>query len=258
MQFELPPTRCTHDAEQKSFLKFEELIPIMGVYVSENLNIERVGSKLKKTHSNRVDLDRLILLQQVADAFEYDMHLRRGRRVTKMQDRMKPELVALGEVLKAQIGDLAIGNADHGSVECSKAGGTEANIVNGTLAYRPLLSCLRRLCPIEDERHSADHIFQCLLRGECNGNPAHPESGKGRCWIHTEVVQALPECPQRLPIQSTIRRPNRSINVAPERLRQGRNLMMYSLQLAIDENDQPNAACDGKDAGQTGPELPRQ
>jgi hypothetical protein len=82
------------------------LIPIMGIGVRENLNIERIGSESMKTHANRVGFDGLILFEQAADAFDDEEHLYRGRRITQREDRVKPELVAHREVLEAQTGKL--------------------------------------------------------------------------------------------------------------------------------------------------------
>src|SRR5271167_1889004 len=41
-----------HDLEEKSFLDFEELVPIAGPDVCENLHVERRGAETKETHAN--------------------------------------------------------------------------------------------------------------------------------------------------------------------------------------------------------------
>jgi len=43
---------------------------------------------------------------------------------------VKPEPVAHREVLEAQVRDLSVGDANHGSVESSDARGTQSNIID--------------------------------------------------------------------------------------------------------------------------------
>jgi hypothetical protein len=83
-----------HDAEEKYFLSLEEMVPIAGQDVSEDLHVERRRAEAKESHVKGVGLDTPTFPQQAADALEDSVHLQRGGPVTQTQDRVEPELVA--------------------------------------------------------------------------------------------------------------------------------------------------------------------
>src|SRR5260370_4783664 len=65
-----------NDAQEKTFLDLEELVPITRQDVSENLHVERRRAETKETHASRTRLEMPIFLQQAAYFVEGDLHLR--------------------------------------------------------------------------------------------------------------------------------------------------------------------------------------
>src|SRR3977135_1659512 len=98
-------------------------------------------------------------VEQAADAVEDDVHLLRRGPAAQSKNGVEPEFVAGRKDLESHVCDLPVGNADHGSVESSHSGRTEAYILDRSLSVARLYTVSHAHSLVKDKRDAADYVF---------------------------------------------------------------------------------------------------
>ena len=105
------PARATTSVMPKSSCSCssQEMIPVAGAQVGEDLDVERRRAKAKESHAHGVPIGRAAAPRAArTDAIDDGAQLRRRRLVAQADDVVEPELVARRERLEAGAGDLAV------------------------------------------------------------------------------------------------------------------------------------------------------
>ena len=166
--------------------------------------------------------------------------------VAKSDDRTEPGLVARRQRLEARVRDLAVRNADDGPIERADPRRAQADVVDGAddLAHLQKVADADRL--VEDQRCAGDDVFECLLRGEGDGDAADAESGQRWCRIDAEQPQRArmrEEDDQRIDrLCAEHGSSERAAAVVGFEIRR----LMISFDLAVQQNQQPRDRDNGE------------
>ena len=102
---------------------------------------------------------------------------------------MEAELVARRQGFDPDTGNLAVGHAEHRSIEGADACRPEADVVHGPDRVAELEEVPDAHGLVEDERQARDDVLERLLGGERDGDAPDAQPGECRGRIEPEIAK---------------------------------------------------------------------
>src|SRR5581483_10426434 len=132
-------------------------------------------------------------VKNLTDLYENISQLVRRSFIPKLDIRVEHKLLARPEIFKVERGECPVGKKNAGSIGCSKAGRSKADLLDGAefVSITAEVADSHRL--VEDDDEAAEEILERFLSAERNCDAADAEAGQNGFGIEAEIIEECQE-----------------------------------------------------------------